>query len=93
MNIPLERAQQCCPGLGHLYVENVNFYLNFAKGTIAKAQSTTANAVGVVGVFQACCTDNNKKGNQFGLLGVFLTCLHTPSMSACPLEMGLHRPA
>ncbi len=30
------------------------FVLNFAKGTTAKAQGTTASAVGAVGYFEAC---------------------------------------
>ena len=36
--------------LGHFAEESVNLY--FAKGTTAKAQGTTATAVGVVGYFK-----------------------------------------
>ncbi len=34
--------------------ENVNLYWNFAEGTTAEAQGTTATAVGAVGYFEAC---------------------------------------
>ena len=42
-------AQQFSSGEGQFYQENVNFYWNLAKGTTAKAQGTTAIAVGAVG--------------------------------------------
>ena len=38
---------------GHIYEENVNLCWNFAKGTTAKAQGTTALAVGSVDKFKA----------------------------------------
>ena len=51
----LEGAQQHFLRKGALCEDNLNLYLNFAKGTTAKAQGTMAIAVGVVGHFEACC--------------------------------------
>ena len=56
-NIALERAQQFPfgKGLRLLYSkESVNLYWNFAKGTTAKAQDTTAITVGAEGYFEVC---------------------------------------
>ncbi len=57
LNFALERARQFSSGKQvrgqALYEENVNLYLNFARGTTAKAQGTTAIAVGAVGYFEA----------------------------------------
>ncbi len=46
LNFALEGARQFSYCKGHSYEENVNLYWNFAKGTTAKAQGTTAVAVG-----------------------------------------------
>ncbi len=49
LNFALEGAQQFSSGKGH----NVNFYWNLTEGTTAKAQGTTAIAVGAVDYFEA----------------------------------------
>ena len=50
LNFALEGAQQFSPGKGHFYEENVNLYLNFAKGITAKAQGTHGNCCGCRGL-------------------------------------------
>ena len=49
LNFALEGAEQYSPGKEHFYEENVNLYLNFAKGITAKAQGTHGNCGGCVG--------------------------------------------
>ena len=53
LNFALEGAQ-FSSGNGHFYELNVKLYWNLAGGTTAKAQGTTAIAVGAVGYFKAC---------------------------------------
>ena len=52
LNFALEGAQQFSPGKGHFYEENVNLYLNFAKGITAKAQGTHGNCCGCRGLIR-----------------------------------------
>ena len=65
-----------------LWGENVNLYLNFAEGTTAKVQGTTAIAVGAVGYFQSLALESIHSNSLHASL-FKVSCVN--SDPACPV--------